>query len=80
MDDYEGEQETLDVQKSAGDNSCENDEGDKGDDAGDEVKLGFQNLKMWSRMPQKELQKEQTENTEGLRIILAGQSLTATYY
>ena len=44
MDDYEGEQETLNVQKSAGDNSCENDEGDEGDDAGDEVKLGFSEL------------------------------------
>ena len=44
MDDYEGKQETLDVQKSASDNGCENNEGNEGDDAGDEVKLGFSEL------------------------------------
>lgn len=49
VDDYEGEQETLDLQSSAGDNSGEHDPDDSDsedgeEDAGDEANVGFSGL------------------------------------
>ena len=50
VDDYEGEQETLDLQNNAGDNGGEDDADDNSsedanEDAGDEASVGFSGLK-----------------------------------
>ena len=95
VDDYEGKQETLDLQISTGNNNE--------DDADMTVKMvkmmlttimvmkmvaikqmqGFWDSMMWSKMHQKELQKEWMVNIKGLNIrfsiFLAGLLLTAAF-
>lgn len=44
VDDFEGEQETLDLQSSAGDNSGEDDPDDNDSEDGDEASMGFSGL------------------------------------
>ena len=66
VDDYEGEQEALDLQNSAGDDTGEddaddNDSEDADEDAGDEVSAGFSRLKDVVKNASKGI----TEGTDG---------------
>ena len=66
VDDYEGEQETLDLQNSAGDNGDEDDADDNNsedgeEDAGDEASVGFSGLKDVVKNASKGI----TEGTDG---------------
>jgi hypothetical protein len=90
VDDYEGEQEMLDLQNSAGDNTGEDDNNsdseDGEEDAGDEASVGFSGLKDVVKNASKGI----TEGTDAeyrryehdyLSFLLVCQtlSLTATY-
>jgi hypothetical protein len=77
VDDYEGEQKMLDLQNSAGnsdntgeDDTDDNDNGDHEEEAGDKASVGFSGLKDVVKNASKELQKEQTLNTEGMSMIM----------
>jgi hypothetical protein len=66
VDDYEGEQETLDLQNGAGDNGGEGDADDNGsedgeEDTGDEPSVGFLGLEDAVKNASKGI----TEGTEG---------------
>ena len=63
VDDYEGEQETLDLQNNAGDNIGEDDadDSDSEEDAGDEAGVGFLGLKDVVKNASKGI----TEGTDG---------------